>query len=407
MKRIILLFLCCFVLVFPMISAIEINMNSNVLQGETVIASIPAGNFLDPLTKDNVYFYRGHVRTSFEYDLTKIGDYYYIYFQTVNKAENNYSINITDVRYKVGTQVSTLPISKSFSIINETADFYIIPGFVSTDEDFSIKLQSIAVSSINIDLDTEITYGKSNETFGFVFNGEEVDNSITLSSGVSKNLYAKIDNISETAIGTITLDSGDTEYIIPFYVLVKIIPVSNESNISNEPNISNESNVSAEGNETTANETTNNETNTSNENNCTFFSVLFGTCNTTAVKNETNETINNSNVDYEVVEVGNTTVVIKDGEVLNESSTSKTCAQIKGVICSSEETCQNATIYAKDAKCCTSKCVAEKKSTSGKTIGWVIIAFIFIMILWFFFKKLKSVRKKKDTLLNSSPIKKF
>jgi hypothetical protein len=399
MKNLIILF-SFLILLFPAISAVEINMNSaEVLQGETVIVSI-SGNFLDAITEDNVYFYREHTRTSFDYDIARINDVYYIYFQTVNKAVNNYSINISGIRYMAGSQVSDAQISKAFSIINETSDFSVDPGFIIADEDFFIKIQNFQSSSITINLDTEIISGMQNETFGFMFNNEEVESSITLSSGESKNLYFQIENISETTIGEIVLDSGSTEYAVPFYVLVKDSPVSNESNISNE-----EINETGSLNETISNESS------STEGNCSFFGSLFGTCDATDNEEEeeeeeieeNNSTENSSEVDYEVVKVGNKTVAIKDGEILNESATSKTCSEIKGVVCSSGEVCQNTTVYAKDAKCCVSKCVVEEKSTSNsKTIGWIIIAFIFIMILWFFVKKFRGMKNKKDPLLNSA-----
>jgi len=397
MKRTIPLFLLL-ILAFPVISAIDINMNSNISKGETIIASV-SGNFLDPITKSNIYFYRGHVRTSFDYDVAKIGENYYIYVQTVNKAENNYSINISGVRYLVGSQVSSEQISKKFRITNETADFLVSPGFVITDGNFSIKVQNLQPLPITIGLETEVNSGSSSGIFGFLFGGKEAEQSITLSSGEIKNLYIKLENIYETTIRTITLSTDNTEYKIPSYVILENLPVplpeENTTVVPNETNIEEEE--------------------------CSFFSKLFGTCGTSNVQNETqenetsdneipynnqtNQTLTNqtsSNADYEVVKVGNKTVAIRDGEILNESATSRTCAQIKGDICSSGEICQNTTIYAKDAKCCISKCVKEEEKTNTKLVGWLIIAVIFLMILWFFVKKFRGMKKKKDTLLNHS-----
>jgi hypothetical protein len=385
MKRIIPLFLFL-IIAFPVISAIEINMNSDIPKGETIIASV-SGNFLDPIAKSNIYFYRGHVKTSFDYDVAKIGDNYYIYILTTNKAENNYSINISGVRYMVGSQISNQQISKSFRIINETADFSVNPGFVITNGNFSIKVQDLQPLPIAINLETEVNSGSSDGSFGFFSSGEKTEQSINLLSGEIKTLYIQLENISETTIRTITLSTANTEYNVPCYIILENISISpiNE-------------------NDTTDYNQTDNQTTNETEGNCTLFSVIFGTCKSENVQNETsgNETSNNSssNGDYEVVKIGNKTVAIKNGTILNESATSKTCAQIKGYTCSSGEICQNTTIYAKDAKCCVSQCVKEEKKTNTKLIGWLIVGFLFIIIVLFFRIKFRGMKKKKDTLLN-------
>jgi hypothetical protein len=400
MKKIgffILLLICA----FPILSALEIDMSSNISQGETVIASV-SGNFFDPITKDNIYFYRGHVRTSFDYDVAKIGDTYYIYFLTTNKAENNYSINISGVRYAVGSQVSSQQISKSFKIINKTADFSVNPGFIITDGNFSIQIQNLQAGSITVELATEVNSGSSRGFFGFLFGTEEVSQSVTLSSGEIEDLDVKLENINETTIRTITISTANTEYNIPCYVILEntsTSPVEENTTISNQTNTTVINQTEEENNLTEEEENI-----TEEEDTCSFFSTLFGTCNESVIQNGTNTTnktsTNNSKVDYEVVEVGNKTVVIQNGTILNESSTSKTCTQIKGVVCSSGEICQNATIYAKDAKCCISQCVKEEKTSNKKLIGIIIVVAAFIIIL-FFIAKFKKTKMKKDPVLNN------
>lgn len=387
-----ILFLIMF---FPAISAIEINMNSEVPQGETIIASI-SGNFLDPITKSDISFYRGHVVTSFDYDVAKIGDNYYIYIQTTNKPENNYSINISGVRYYIGSQVSNAQISKQFKITNETADFSVDPGFIISHDNFSIKVQNLQPEPITINLYTKIDSGDSNGFFGFLFNNEETQESITLYSGQIKDLDIHLEDIFETTIRTITLSTENTEYNIPCYI---ILEGNSEENTTVEENTTTEDNTTTEENNTTDNET---------EEGCSFFGKLFNTCQNQTQENETpsnnsntqeNET-NNSIPDYEVVKIRNKTVAVKDGVILNESATSKTCAQIKGKVCASGEICQNSTIYAKDAKCCISDCVKEKPNTNLKIIGWIIVGVLFIIILRFFVVRFRKMKRKSDPLLN-------
>ena len=60
MKKVLIIFLALFL--FPIISAVEIEMKDNFDQGETLIAKI-SGNFYEAISEENVIFYRGHVRT--------------------------------------------------------------------------------------------------------------------------------------------------------------------------------------------------------------------------------------------------------------------------------------------------------------------------------------------------------
>jgi hypothetical protein len=405
MKKIIpLLLFLIMVVIFPLISAIEINMPSEIPKGETIIASF-SGNFIDSITKNNVFFYRGHVKTSFDYDIARIGDIYYIYAETVGKAENNYSINISGVRYYVGSQVSRQPILKNFKIINETADFSVDPGFIIGNQDFSVKVQNLQAGPITININTKTDSGSSNGFFGFLFNNAKVGQSITLLSGQIKYLNIHLEDINETTIRTITLSTENTEYNIPCYIILENGP---------EVNATIDNNTTIDENNTIIDNETIIEDNITNKSGCSFFQTLFGTCNLT-VQNETleNETVplNNTNMshvnnktnsskDYDLINIGNKTVAIRNGTILNESATSKTCLQIKGKVCASGELCQNSTIYAKDAKCCMSSCVKENGSTNTKLIGWGIVGVIVIVVLRFFFVRLKNMKRKSDPLLN-------
>jgi hypothetical protein len=387
MKKIITFFLLL-IISFQIISAVEININSNVSKGETIIASV-SGDFLEQITAENIHFYRGHVATSFEYGVAKIGEEHYIYIKTVGKSENNYSINISGVRYWEGSQISEEQISKSFKIINETADFSVSPGLFITSEDFYIKLQNLQSSELTIVLETEVNSGGSDGEFKFVFDGNEVEQEITLSPGEIRNLYIELENISETTIRTIILSTNNTEYNIPCYIIGENAPDSDE-----------EENTSTNEEEQIPEETD------LTEKNCSFFDVLFGKCDTSTTqnktyKNETESKKNNSDVDYEVVKQGNKTVAIKDGKVLNGTATMKTCEQINGDVCSLGEICKNETINAKDAQCCISECVKKEQNKNTKILGWTIIVLIIVMILWFFLKKFRGTKIKKDSLLGS------
>ena len=89
-KILIILFI---LLLLPLISAVEFELKTNFSQGETLIAKV-SGYFLEPILKENIFFYRGHVRIPMEYDVAEIGEEFYIYALLSDKSPNNYSIVI-------------------------------------------------------------------------------------------------------------------------------------------------------------------------------------------------------------------------------------------------------------------------------------------------------------------------
>ena len=78
MKKVLLLM--SILLIFPLISAVQINMNSNFSQGQTLIAQV-AGNFINQIQKQNILLYNNYERVSFIPTVQKIGDDFYIYGQ--------------------------------------------------------------------------------------------------------------------------------------------------------------------------------------------------------------------------------------------------------------------------------------------------------------------------------------
>src|SRR3990167_3111664 len=96
MKREIAILLILFL--FPVASAVQVDTKSEFSQGETLLAKI-SGNFINPLTKENIFFYRGHVRTPTIYEISKTNNDYYLYAQLLGKASGNYSLAIENTRY--------------------------------------------------------------------------------------------------------------------------------------------------------------------------------------------------------------------------------------------------------------------------------------------------------------------
>jgi len=79
MKKLFLLFFLI-LLSFQLISAVEFDLKQNFSNGETIITKV-SGNFINPIARGNVFFYREpeHVRIPIDYGIMKVGSEYYIY----------------------------------------------------------------------------------------------------------------------------------------------------------------------------------------------------------------------------------------------------------------------------------------------------------------------------------------
>lgn len=219
MKKIIFFFVLLFLL-FPLISAVEFDVKANFSQGETLMAKV-SGNFLEPVLKENIFFYRGHVKIPVEYDIAKIDEDYYIYALLGDKSPDNYSVAVEGVSYKEGTETVEKNIIRNFTITNETADFSVNPGFIITEDNFSIEIQNLKDYSIIIKIDENKTETEGG-FFSFFFQSTDSENeSVIVKSGEIKNINFELGN--ETSFRKILLSTENLEYKIPVYAFVSQI----------------------------------------------------------------------------------------------------------------------------------------------------------------------------------------
>lgn len=321
MKRIILL-LEFLILILPILSAVEFNMNTEFGQGETLIATV-SGNFIEPIQKENVFFYRGHVKVPIDYNVVEIDNDFYIYALLTGKESNNYSVRLENIKYKEGADISEKNIIKNFTITNSTADFSVNPGFIISDKSFSLEVQNLQNFKIEIEINENKT--ESSESKGFfdiLFKGsaEESGNTIELKSGEIKNLEFNLGN--ETSFRIVELKSENTTYDIPVYVFVNQASQSRENESGN------------------------------------------------GIPSE-EESPGTSVPDNEEIKIAKT----------------ETCEELEGIVCNDNEQCDTDSVYAIDAVCCTGSCNAVKKDNTGKIIGWLMIGIIIIAVILFFRKK--------------------
>src|SRR3989338_9632320 len=145
MKRV-LIILAIFLL-FPLISAIQIDSNSELNLGETLVVKF-SGNFYEPILENNVYFYRNtYTAVPLEFELLKIEGDYYLSASTLSKTPGNYSLIIKNSKYSVaGGQKSSNDIIINFTILEDFAEFSTKPGIQILDSSrnpFQLEIQNL------------------------------------------------------------------------------------------------------------------------------------------------------------------------------------------------------------------------------------------------------------------------
>ena len=211
MKKI--LFVLFFVLViFPVVSSVEINLKENYYKGETFMAKT-SGNFLQPLTKQNVFLYEKHIRIPISPSVAKINDNYYIYFQLTGKSEGNYSLVLKDVSYFKSGEISNEDVRKNFTISGTLAQFKLEPGFVVTDDNFSIEIENLQDEKINV----EVKVGNSDDNLSDLVSKDFV----SVSAGRRKKIYFDYD-FFDSIFNKVHLSSDNFSYVVPVFLPSKI-----------------------------------------------------------------------------------------------------------------------------------------------------------------------------------------
>ncbi len=400
MKKIISVIIFIFFLSF--ISAVEFDIKSSYSQGETLITKL-SGNFVDTISRENIFFYEDYVRVPIQYDITRIEDEYYIYALLPEKQEN-YSISIEDVKYYQGSKIIEDDIKRNFSTTSELADFSLEPGFVVTSESFSLKIQNLQDSKEIIKI-----------------NYDEKETDVALKSGEKKTINFKVENIQQDNLKYIQLSDGKTNYNVPIYTF------------TNEPqNLVGKKGLKFEITNAEISMSTNFEKrkiiylkNTGEENLANISLSLSDELNSyinLSIKNISElkenssqqiELLIKSGADekYIIGEIrakidGETYALseldlkfIKDYVPTNttEDDTGnitlvKTCEDLLGKICLENETCSVDVTDSFEGDCCVGNCNAKTESSMGKIIGWALVIIVILFVAWFFLKKYRGAK---------------
>ena len=413
-------------LILPLASAIELTYDETLNQGQTLILKI-SGNFVEPIQDDNIYFYRQHVAVPFNYDFMKLGEDYYLYATTSGKTVDNYSIIIKDAEYYVlGGTTSDDDIVVNFSIVEGYADFSVSPGYILTDDDFSIDVQNIQDISIEIQIQTE-KEESSGSFFSMIFGVNQGEStSLTLGAGEIESIDFGLENLTNATLNTIYLSTENTEYEIPVYVIL----AGEEEAIEPNPSFkfeSQEVNITlATNSSTTRTVYILNNGNSDLENislkltgdlidyiyldSLTIDDLGFNdsekiTLNIISgeVEGTFSGRLEARNYNLTLYDSMNITInLLKDYIPLDNTTTeengtttttSQTCEELEGVICETGQRCSKEQLNAKDGVCCMGECTNKTTSSKGKLVGWTIIIFLFLLAVWFYRVKYRRQRR--------------
>ncbi|MEA3413956.1 MAG: hypothetical protein U9Q99_00305 [Nanoarchaeota archaeon] len=360
MKKIFFFFLF-FIFLLNFVSAIDIEVKSDVKQGENLIVKV-SGKFLTTLTEDNLVFYRRHMPTSFGiYEVVEMKGDYYIYVQIPeDKTPDNYSVVIQNIKYYSGSKIINAEVRKNFTILDEKASFSITPGLLVYEDNSIIEIQNLKDTKIKI---FKGFFKKKEIPF---FNESNESNGTSESNETSENfweLFFKKEEYNTTnfEIKTEKDTRENFELISGEIKELKVIP----ENYSGFQKI-----------------WFNYE-----EENYYVYVLVEGDFIPKIEENKTefNET-NVSEVNTTIIEVPNSTEEDKDIEI-------KTCEEMEGFVCNSSSKCEGDLVDSKKSKCCLGECVLKQETNTGKIIGWVLIIALILFVTWFFKEKYKKPKK--------------
>ncbi len=410
MKKLFFIFL--FFLFFPLISAVEFDLNQNFSQGETIIAKI-SGNFLTQISNQNIFFYEGHVRIPFEYSVSKVGEDYYLYALTYGKSPSNYSVSIQNVQYMRGSEATQDNIAANFSITNNTADFSVSPGFVTTAGDFSLEVQNLKDLGLVVAINTESNLSKTREIL--ISPDMFSSSSFSLRSGEIKKINFQLGS-GESGLRMVELKTENLTYKIPVYIFsssagnfasLEIDPpfltLSSSTNASSKTSIyiSNSGdkaiqNISLSLSDSLAPYITISKSDIANLSADTGVQIDLSYFSNTERKVEGLLKINSGNTSASSF-ISLTFTKNYTAPKTNASVITKTCAEISGNVCASDEKCDKDPIYAKDNVCCLGTCKKIESGNFGAVIG-IILLVVIIAVLVLFYKKYKKTKKPVNLL---------
>ncbi len=374
----------CFLLIllFPLIASASIEIKQEYKSGETLIAKV-SGLFLQPIEKSNVIFYRNAVKIPMDIDLGKIGDNFYIEAELNGRTPGNYSIVIQNVRYYNLTEFIDTPFYSNFTINNQMADFYVEQGFVSTNENFVIRVKNLRDNPIDLDVKTP--------------DGITTATDLQASFFQLKTINFDISRVKKDFIGEMEISSNNTKYIIP----ISIYGIT--SNLT-----SCESDSDCGSNQLCKDSVCVAKTECSKDSDCANNEICTDNKCTTKPECENDSDCSSGeicrNAKCEIKPECTTdsdcninkTGFVCTNERCIDVIAQKTCRELNGTTCSLSKECVGNSSIIRGYECCLGTCEEKKTSSSGKYWGWGLLIAAVLLLGWFYIKYKGAKRKTLD-----------
>jgi|SRR3989344_1884639 len=378
--------------------AISTDMKQTYSPGETAIVKI-SGNLLEPISPSQIEFKRINVGVPFLYDVKKLGEDYYLWFiLPLNESQKNYTLIIRDVATTVGGISKKVDFMQNFSSAGNITDYTIRPGFVMTEEDFTI------IIALNGDEDKSIDTDFPTSSSFLLKPGENL-------------FYFSIKNVENTGLLNIKIGY----YSLPAYIIKNNSVRRINNSLRVEPSEINSlhliQNKSADYSFRVINDGVNIVKDIYLDYDDTIFSIKPSKKVTLYPKNWTYYNVsvksaftkNISEIIFFKSDQNNISIAVPIkikfvAKIFNETrinnatnSSLYTCRELLGEQCSSQQTCTGEFILSSDGACCTDKCVLSQESSSKAWIGYLIAAIVIIGLGYLYFKY-KKVKPEKNPL---------
>jgi hypothetical protein len=420
MNKKILLSLILLLILLPNILAIDFEIKDTYSQGETLITKI-SGTFVEPIFKEDILFYRDHVRIPFDFEFAKIEGDYYLYAQLLGKIPGNYSIRIEEAKYiKFGQEIEG-DVRSNFTISNNFSEFSVSKGFIQVEEDFSLDVLNLQDYELKIFLDQDQVIVDQEEQesegglFETLFGGESEnpieeqtgENNLTISPGETKTIDFDFNYFEDSSFSIINLDSQNTSYQIYVFVEEDLVNDDEEQRFRFQPDSLNFS-ISTDTEsqrilylENYGNGILENITLTLSDSLKDYIILSKENIDELEDNSTFKLTLNITSLDEDKLVQGYIEAEIYEGEIIdipiamnilkgyipseenNNAPLLETCEEKEGFICKDYEECSEETVSTKTGSCCLTECNQKEASSKGKLIGWLIIIFLVGFVIWF------------------------
>jgi hypothetical protein len=183
MKRGHILFITCLILTSLTSAIPTLNFQHEQTQvGETIIATITTpGEFTKQIEPEDLEFYQGRKKTSFESDIVYYHGTHYLYIYTTRVG--NFTIQIEDILYKELDMLQSTTIIKEINITEKTNETLTIkPGFIFTTQTPTIKFLNTGLFQLNLTYNDNETSLLPSQTKEITLDPEEVFSYLDIST---------------------------------------------------------------------------------------------------------------------------------------------------------------------------------------------------------------------------------